>query len=302
MSINIPNLFVIGAPKCGTTALVNALDQHPDVYVPSKKEPRYFDAPTFYDYAEDYPIKSINEYLILYETVEAKQSIYRVDGSVFNMYSLESVKNILKLSPDAKFIVILRDPLSASKSMHNQRLKYPAGGRREISEDFCECWKSIEMRKHGKMYPKKCRNTFLFRYDLIYSYELYIPKILDIVPSKNIYIDNYHKLKYLPESFYKNLFTFLNLNNNSLPMLRKINSSFVTKPSYSANIFYYLAQKTLNLRKSLGLTGNKVNRIKHLLYQSQMVNSYSPTRCDEDVQNFFKNTYSYMHELVGMSK
>lgn len=302
MSNTVPNLFIIGAPKCGTTALVNALGQHPDIYIPPKKEPRFFDAHTFYDYMEDYPIKSLDEYLSLYKSLESKEAIYRVDGSVFNMYSLESIQNILELSPKAKFVVILRDPLSASKSMHKQRLKYPTGGKREISDDFCECWESIEMRKHGKMYPPKCRNTFLFRYDLLYSYEIYVPKILEFVSSENVYIGSYDKLKNFPESFYKNLFTFLNINNNFLPKLKQLNQSFVIQPSFSANIFYYVAQMTLNLRKSVGLTEKNVSKIKQLVYKYEIINSYPPTRCDADVQNYFKNTYSYMLELGLISE
>jgi hypothetical protein len=48
-------------------------------------------------------------------------SKYRVDGSVFNMYSKESIDRILSLSPNAKFVVILRDPVEASISMHKLR-------------------------------------------------------------------------------------------------------------------------------------------------------------------------------------
>ena len=38
----IPNLFVIGAPKCGTTSILKYLDQHPEIFVSDIKEPHYF--------------------------------------------------------------------------------------------------------------------------------------------------------------------------------------------------------------------------------------------------------------------
>ena len=38
----LPNFFVIGAPKAGTTALYRALRQHPDIYLPKLKEPHFF--------------------------------------------------------------------------------------------------------------------------------------------------------------------------------------------------------------------------------------------------------------------
>ncbi len=43
-----PNFFIVGAPKCGTTAWVRYLEDHPDVYFSPSKEPHYFctDFPT----------------------------------------------------------------------------------------------------------------------------------------------------------------------------------------------------------------------------------------------------------------
>jgi len=37
-----PNFFIVGAPKCGTTALHTYLGQHPDIFVSEPKEPNYF--------------------------------------------------------------------------------------------------------------------------------------------------------------------------------------------------------------------------------------------------------------------
>jgi hypothetical protein len=34
-----PNFFIVGAPKCGTTALSEYLRSHPDVFFSSPKEP-----------------------------------------------------------------------------------------------------------------------------------------------------------------------------------------------------------------------------------------------------------------------
>ena len=113
---SLPNLFVIGAPKCGTTALVDALSQHPRVHVP-KKEIRYFDARTFYDFAEDAQVRTIGQYLAHFDSNAARQAAFRVDGSVFNMYDADSIKEILALNPDARFVVVLRNPLDAAKSM-----------------------------------------------------------------------------------------------------------------------------------------------------------------------------------------
>ncbi len=38
----LPNFFVVGAPKAGTTSLYNYLDQHPAIYMSPVKEPAFF--------------------------------------------------------------------------------------------------------------------------------------------------------------------------------------------------------------------------------------------------------------------
>src|ERR1700733_1529222 len=38
----LPNLFIIGAPKCGTTSLHRYLDQHPGISMSTVKEPKFF--------------------------------------------------------------------------------------------------------------------------------------------------------------------------------------------------------------------------------------------------------------------
>ena len=37
-----PNLFIVGAPKCGTSSMYDYLAQHPDIYMSERKEPRFF--------------------------------------------------------------------------------------------------------------------------------------------------------------------------------------------------------------------------------------------------------------------
>jgi hypothetical protein len=297
MAHPLPNIFVIGAPKSGTSALVSAIGQHPEIYVPSKKEPRYFDAHTFYDYREDYPLKNIEDYLSLFKSIDAINASYRVDGSVFNMYSPESIKNILKMSPSAKFILILRDPVNASKSMHAQRLKYSTARMREISEDFCTCWKSLEMRKAGKMYPKSCRNKFLFIYVLLYKYELYIPKILDMVSSENIYIARHERLKSDPDSIYKDIFLFLNVKYDYLPETKIINPSYIGKTTLLSKLASHFAHRSSGFRGALGLCGKRMDIFKKIFFIKQEVTHYADQNCDDEVRAFFQSTYNFLNKL-----
>ena len=37
-----PDFYIVGAPKCGTTAMYDYLRQHPQLFMPDRKEPLYF--------------------------------------------------------------------------------------------------------------------------------------------------------------------------------------------------------------------------------------------------------------------
>ncbi|AYJ78401.1 sulfotransferase domain-containing protein [Aliarcobacter cryaerophilus] len=293
----LPNLFIIGAPKNGTTALAYNLAEHKDIFIPNEKEPRYFDAHIYFDYEEDYPIKDLKEYLELYDCEDSKKSKYKLDGSVFNMYSEESIRGILELSPKAKFIILLRDPVEACISMHKQRLKYVKGGMRELSLDFLECWNMIEKRKQNECFPKKCRNKFLFRYDLLYSYEKYIPMLKRNIKEENLFIGFYSDYKNNPNLFYKKIFDFLQIENYFIDN-KHLNDSLIVKDSKNLTFLNYIINKTIPIRKYLGLSGNKyLSNIRKKIFKLYTVKLDNKNDDLSEVKEFFKDTYEYLDKL-----
>ena len=78
-----PNFFIIGAPKCGTTALARYLSEHNDIFMCQPKEPNYFSS----DLPMRQPgVESIDEYLNLFS--DADDSCKAVgEASVWYLYS-----------------------------------------------------------------------------------------------------------------------------------------------------------------------------------------------------------------------
>ena len=58
----IPNLFIIGAPKSGTTSLYQYLKSHPNIFMCTPKEPHYFSD----DINNISIVKTLNEYQALF--------------------------------------------------------------------------------------------------------------------------------------------------------------------------------------------------------------------------------------------
>lgn len=102
---NWPNFFAVGPPKAGTTSLYAHLKSHPQVFLPEVKEPNYFSTR---------PSISLEEYRRLYLKAASFRAIG--DMSPFYLWDENAPRNIHAVSPDAKIIIVLRDPVARAYS------------------------------------------------------------------------------------------------------------------------------------------------------------------------------------------
>ena len=114
--MSLPTFMCIGAAKSGTTTLYDILRQHPEVYLPSFKEPHFFDIPDVY-------AKGIHWYKeTYYNSVKTEKCIGDFTPSYF--YEEESANRILQnLGKELKFIVILRNPVDRAYSHYLHSLR-----------------------------------------------------------------------------------------------------------------------------------------------------------------------------------
>ena len=103
-----PNFLVIGAGRCGTTSLCAYLEQHPEVFVSTPKEPGFFTE--YYDRGWDW-------YQSLFKKAVGKMAI----GEGTNNYSkcvlfAEAHRRIARDLPDAQLVYIVRHPLQRIES------------------------------------------------------------------------------------------------------------------------------------------------------------------------------------------
>ena len=135
-NINLPNLLIVGAAKCGTTSLHNYLKQHPDIFMSKQKEPHFL---INSDIGEDRIHKAITV-LEDYEDLFKTDSIYKYKGESSVMYLAFpefSIKNIKKyLDPDVKIIIMLRNPVERAFAGYLHNLRYNPSENLSFEEAF----------------------------------------------------------------------------------------------------------------------------------------------------------------------
>jgi hypothetical protein len=163
MKRNLPHFFIVGTVKGGTTSLYNYLHQHPDIYMSPIKEPHFFSTDINPDnFREQYRrmvmtsdamelsrdelngryrntafIRDKEVYLQLFK--EAGRNQVMGESSTSYLISEVAASNIQKMIPDAKIIIMLRDPVKRAYSHYlmNYRSGSARGSfREEVEEDM----------------------------------------------------------------------------------------------------------------------------------------------------------------------
>lgn len=142
-----PDFFIVGAPRCGTTALSTYLAEHPRIGFSRPKETQFFctDLPGIRFHATD-----TQEYLKLcFDHCFGKNYLAIGEGSIWNLYSKHALANILRFNADARFIIMVRNPIDLCVALYEKR-------REMLQEDqssFEQAWRLEEGRRQGHSVP-----------------------------------------------------------------------------------------------------------------------------------------------------
>ncbi|MFC1869147.1 sulfotransferase [Thermodesulfobacteriota bacterium] len=118
-----PNLFMVGHPRSGTSSLHYYLNQHPDIFMTSIKEPNYFvldfrkASDLFHSKQLYFPFRTEVQYLRLYRKW-AHQKIAG-EASATSLCSKVYAREIHRFNPKAKIIMIFREPVEFLYSFHS---------------------------------------------------------------------------------------------------------------------------------------------------------------------------------------
>lgn len=197
---------IVGAPRTGTTSLAKFLRGHPQICFSKVKEPHFFSQWDLTDAPDDELRQAVTEeYLARYFPHLNGSQPLLMEGSVTYLYTPEQMEPILRLWPEAKFIIGLRDPMEMIPSLH-QRLLVLGD---ETVEDFEEAWDLNDARRNGRRIPRTCIEPRWLQYDQVGQLGEYVDRLISVVGRERCFFALYDDVKRDPDGLYRQVQQFL---------------------------------------------------------------------------------------------
>ena len=199
--------FVVGAPRCGTTALSEYLRSHPEVCFSTPKEPHFF---LRHDLRAE-PTDALREtvrsrYLDLFFPERHGASLFG-EGSVTYFYAPERLEPVLRLWPRARFVICVRNPLEMVPSLH-QRLFYNGD---ETERQFDRAWSLVPARRKGRSIPRSCIEPRFLDYWEAGQLGKHLERFFSIVGRDRCHISIFDDFNRDPGREYRRVLEFLEL-------------------------------------------------------------------------------------------
>jgi hypothetical protein len=172
-----PDFYIVGAPKCGTTALANYLEQSDSIFF-HRKEIHYFGT----DLKFNRPRVDLETYN--QKTKELGEKGLVGDASVYYLASSTAALEIYKTNPEAKIIICLRNPVDFMLSLHAQLLSNVD----ENERDFKTALKLEPSRNLGKNIPWYAHPVHALFYRKMAGFSEQVKRYLDLFDAKNVKI------------------------------------------------------------------------------------------------------------------
>lgn len=203
----LPDFFIVGHQKCGTTALWEMLRRHPQIFMPRVKEPRYFafDMRSRLSEVVAAHRQTLEGYLRLF--VGARQDQLIGEASPQYLRSHVAAAEIAKLAPQARIIAILREPVSFLRSFHLQLVQ----NQMESEPDLARALALEDDRRQGRRIPRRCHHPP----DLLYSehvrYSEQLRRFHDAFPQEQVLVLIYDDFRRDNQATLRAVLRFLSL-------------------------------------------------------------------------------------------
>ena len=283
----LPNLFVIGAPKCGTTTMFSYLNNHPDISPSIVKEPAFFDKDRNFSEQNDVLHDALLGYLEMFPENNCR---YRLDATP--CFAFPKVANRISrlCGNESKFIFLIRDPVDRALShyWHAYKLGLQMG---DVENEIFDEYNGADIFDTGK-FPK----NFL----LNGLYTMHMERFKKYFGKEAMHLINFDDFVNSPEEEMVKLFKFLGLKEIEISS-SKINASQM--PLFPG-LQRFLEQQ--NFAKKVAKSIMPHNFRQLLRYYFNKVNLKSTPVPDTDesliarLEEFYQAEYTILYDEYGI--
>jgi hypothetical protein len=219
------DFFLVGAPKCGTTSLAEYLRAHPNIFMCLPKEPFFF--------CEDFPglprVATLDAYVKLFRDAPA-EALALGEASAMYLYSKVALENVRRFNPDARIIVMVRNPVELAHSFHSEMLY----AQNEDELDFARAWKLQAERAKGRRVPPLCWESSFLQYRDVARLGVQVERLLTVFPRNQIHLIVFEDFVRDTQRVYERVLTFLGLSSDGRSEFPRMNQNKIVRSRWIA--------------------------------------------------------------------
>lgn len=223
MIMRRPDFFIVGAPKCGTTAMTKYLRQHPEIYIPEVKELHYFGSDLVFrktlNRSPEWFGMTEETYLSYFSRAVSNKKAG--EASVLYLYSKSAAREIKEFNPEADIIIMLRNPADALYSWHGQNL-YVCN---EDIEDFDEALKAESDRREGRRIPDSSFWPEGLFYSEIMKFAGQVERYINVFGREKVHVIIFDDFRDDTAHVYESTLSFLGVETDFRPDFEVVNPS-----------------------------------------------------------------------------
>lgn len=190
------------------------LRQHPEIFMPEHKEPQFFGD----DLTHLHERLSRRDYLELFKPATTNQLVG--EATTWYLASSSAAGEIKRFAPDAKIVVMLRNPVDVMYSLHRELAFY--GG--ETILDFEQALAAEEDRKRGqRIGPSRRAEPLFYRHTVRFPEQL--QRYFDEFGRDAVHVILFDDFLEDLEGTYRKLLEFLGVDAGFLPDFTQVNES-----------------------------------------------------------------------------
>src|SRR5437588_4113029 len=209
--VRVPDFFIVGHAKSGTTPMYEMLRGHPQIFLPDGKEPWFFATDMrarFQPARWERPPQVLDEYLALFEGAKPEQRVG--EGSSSYLWSTTAAGEIAKVAPAARIIAILREPASFLRSLHLQLLRSHV----EVKKDLRQALSLEPARREGKHVPRGSHRPQLLQYSQLVRYSEQLRRYHAVFAQEQVMVLIYDDFRRDNEGSVRKVLRFLEVDDS----------------------------------------------------------------------------------------